>query len=625
MKKNTGKKDVVHKEASLFSKIFSQYKLIGCICTVLFVIAAVILLAQEPNYLRKIESFSLFQCGTQFFSQCMSAPGGFLAWLSTYATQSFYSPWAGIITYVALLLLCAFAIAKAFNLGKSLIPLAFVAPSMALLALLSFGYTIFSIKTPGFAFLFPFGMLAASLIFWCYRVLSPWWSRLVAVVLMACLGYWLAGAYALYAVALASLWEVASALGKKTPRPILSFVIAVVGAICFIAVPKAWLQLIGGDLMEARTYLYGLPRYNPAEGSLWLPYQVAAIALFLFAIIDGWNVKRSQPWLCALSVFVFVGAGASVFAMRFNDDNFKLTINLDRAIQDNDWQKAANLARKFDGEPTRFNVALTDIALFKLGKSGSDVFSYRIGAAPYETTRALRVIHDAGALPITYYLGLNNYAYRWGMESKVEYGTNVENLKYMAKCALLNGEYQLAEKYLDNLALTANHKDWAAKYRQYVKNPSLMEEDEELAAIMPLINDNNTFINDGGGLESYIWPMLSNREPENAQQLELAMMSALICKNIDGFERLFSEYVKTAETIPPTYQEAILLWTWMYNNRKYAFLQPDKAILDRFQQFIKMGEGYATAREGLAAELMRPSFGDTYWYYFGYTENLKII
>lgn len=625
MKKDNGKQDAKQVKASVFSKIFSNYRLIGGISIVLFIIGAVLFLGEEPNYLRKIESLSLFQSTSQFFSQCMSAPGGFLVWLATFLTQSFYTVWVGILVYVALMLLCAFAISQAFNLRKSLFPLAFVMPCMAMLALMDFGYTIFSIKTPGFAFLFPLGILFVSLLFWGYRALSPWWARLVAIVLMACVGYWLAGAYGLFAVALSSIWELASALGKKMARPFISIAIAALGIVCFIAIPKLWMPLIGGDLIEARTYLYALPRYNPAEGSLWLPYQIVAVMLLLFAILDGWNVKKSQAWLSALSVCVFVGVWVAVFSLRFNDANFKLTINLDRAMQDNDWQKAADLAREFDGVPTRFNVALTDIALFKLGKSGSDVFTYQIGAAPYETTRALRVIHDGGALPITYFLGLNNYAYRWGMESKVEYGTNVENLKYMAKCALLNGEYALAEKYLDNLSLTANHKGWAEKYRKYAKNPELIDEDEELAAIKPLIHSSNFFVNDGGALESYFWPMLSNRVPENAQQLELSMMAALICKNIDGFERLFSEYVKTAETIPPTYQEAILLWTWMYNNRKYAFLQPDKAILDRFQQFIKMGERYATAAEGVAAELMRPSFGDTYWYYYGYTENLKIV
>lgn len=75
------------------------------------------------------------------------------------------------------------------------------------------------------------------------------------------------------------------------------------------------------------------------------------------------------------------------------------------------------------------------------------------------------------------------------MELSVEYGWRVSCLKYMVKCALLQGEYALANKYNNLLMKTAFHKDWAKKYQTYIDHPERMKENQEFTQISALMQE----------------------------------------------------------------------------------------------------------------------------------------
>ncbi|MCF2594951.1 hypothetical protein I6E11_14395 [Bacteroides caecigallinarum] len=53
----------------------------------------------------------------------------------------------------------------------------------------------------------------------------------------------------------------------------------------------------------------------------------------------------------------------------------------------------------------------------------------------------------------------------------------------MAKCALLNEEYTLAEKYLNLLSGNFFYKEWTDRYRKYIDNPDLIKQDKEMQSI----------------------------------------------------------------------------------------------------------------------------------------------
>lgn len=584
----------------------------------LFVSVFLLLALGYVDYLRKVESLSLFLPTGMFFDQCLSAPAGFLQWASLWLTQIFYYPWLGALVYAALLTALAFTIKGAFNLSKGAFGLAIVPPAMALLALLNLGYVIFSLKTPGYAFLFPLGLLTATLLYWGVRTVKIWWIRLAAVLVAIIAGYWLAGFYGLMAGGLCLLSEIKLSRKELVGR----IVIIVVGIAAIIIVPKAWFSLVGGDLMLERTYLYGLPRFSPEEGALKAPYWVAFASLALFALFG------KSKWLgCKPLASLIIGSLAliGVFVFRNTDPNLRLTIQLDRALQEGDYQGAVDCAKAFKGEPTRLNTALADVAAIHLGVAGDELFALPYGSADYQTARALRVMHEAGALPISYQLGFTNYAYRWAMESKVEFGSNVEHLKYFAKCALLNGEYPLARKYLRILAMTAHHKDWAEKYMTYANDPSLIDADPELSAIKRLMRPDNVFIHDNHTFESYVWHHLAKQQGGSLEQQELSIIAALIVNDIDLAVSKMGEYYAQTGKLPKHFQEAAIMWSFGNDSPLSDSLGCNANVKQRFEQFLQAYNMYGENPPEQLLQIIKDSFGDTYWFYFFYSPNMKII
>ena len=61
------------------------------------------------------------------------------------------------------------------------------------------------------------------------------------------------------------------------------------------------------------------------------------------------------------------------------------------------------------------------------------------------------------------------------MEDGVTFGWKAEYLKFMARTALINGEPQLATKYLNMLKQTLFHKKWAEKYAVYAAHPEAVK------------------------------------------------------------------------------------------------------------------------------------------------------
>ena len=122
---------------------------------------------------------------------------------------------------------------------------------------------------------------------------------------------------------------------------------------------------------------------------------------------------------------------------------------------------------------------MTHLALNRLGWAGDSLFTFCFADEPHESTRPEFVMRQFISRDILMRLGRVNDAYRWCMEDMVEYGPKAEYLKTMAICALLNGEYALARKYLRPLQKTLFYSDMASRYMEYADNPGLIEQDGE--------------------------------------------------------------------------------------------------------------------------------------------------
>lgn len=574
-----------------------------------------LLLGVYDNYMRKVEALSLFVPTASYYQDFAVVPGGPLSWCGAFLTQFMYYPALGALIFTALLLAIQFVATRAFRLKGWWAPLGAVPAAAVLLVFVSYGYDIFTLKPIGYAFALPLGVLFALGCAWaCTALRRWWWIRAVLVVAVVAFGYSFFGFFALLAGGLCAL---ASGDWKTFHFPLT----LAVAAVAIWLTPKVWYSVVGGNLMPSQMYVSGLPRLFVAETGMRVRYAVVFGSLGLMALL--WpllkkdRLKWCGPALCAASL-------AAVPIFRCSDPNLMLTLDLDRAVWQQDWQQASALALTHKGPLTRLNTDLAYVAMMRQGTAGSQMFAVNNGWVEYGSARTPMALQPAGAALISYHLGLINYAYRWGTEYMIEQGLSVERMKLLAKCALLNGETGLAEKYLDIIYNTMFHRSWAEKYMRYLTHPMEMMQDPEMRALSMIMLADNEFINDGGSFEGYVWPALAAAKPGNPDAVELSMQAALICWDLDAFMAKLPYYGQSAQgPMPRYYQEAALLWAKMAGRPCPIAIDP--AVEQRYAQFFNTFQSTKHLEPEEQREAMREGFDDTYWFYFVFLSNMPMM
>ncbi len=596
----------------------NDFLLVKIVGAVLFVAVAAWLSVVNADYFWKAQELSLFVPSSAYFLDKMQVAGGFLSYCGCLLVQFFYYPWLGCALLILLSLALASLVGKAFNIPGRWSLLALIPATMMFLSTVDLGYLIYSIKAQGYIYSNILGLMFASAMFLCYRKIGNKWLKYALLVVIVAGFYPVAGSYALLAAILSALYEMTNK-GKK------DWIAAVIAVALVAIVPQIYFWSVYERMTVFYIYLAGLPRFYMGARVLYEPFIVTFVTLAILAILAGrWN-KGTSPTKVKFAISAIIGV-ASVVCMgycAFDDENFRVTIKMDRAMNNDDWNEVVNSIATLKGEPTRLMVLNTDLALYKLGRAGDEMFKYKISDTPYKVPMPMSVMRIVGAKAIYYHFGKINYCYRWCMEDKVEYGMKVEYLKYMVKCALLNGEYKLAQKYNNVLHKTWFHSDWADKYQRFIDNPELIKEDAEFKSIIPLMAYEDALEGDGGLLEGYVIGDMVRLAGGPEPLVELSLQCALIQKDIEAFWPRFMLYARTHERLPIHYQEAAILYSFLEHKVDYRQFKIDKAVEERFNQFINMSQQYAGIPEQNLKGLFSKQYGGTFWYYYFFITNLK--
>ncbi|MBQ1664782.1 MAG: hypothetical protein II061_01830, partial [Bacteroidaceae bacterium] len=414
-------------------------------------------------------------------------------------------------------------------------------------------------------------------------------------------------------------------------------------------------------------YLYPLPDYywQDEEWKLWIPVMIAIATVVLCAICspsplpssprrgechsDGFasrstlhasrsTLHSSRSTLHASrSSLPLRGAGGgllhsllilalSVLVILFSgkDKNFQNILKMSQAVDAGNWQEVVDVARNSEVPPTRAEVLFRNLALQQLGTSSETMFKFEDSDAEYKSARKHQYLRLMAARQLYYYYGKVNYSYRWCMEDMVEYGLRPTYLQYMTKCALMNGETDLARKYLTELKDAPFRGDFVEKYSAYIDHTQKMEEDAEMQGIKRLMNYNNLLDGDAGLIEVYLLNSFALTEGGSREMVELSLQCNMILKDINGFWARFLALLPTfGDHIPLHYQEAAVLFSALENKYDISKLPIDQNVKERFMKLVQESEMNSSRGDEANAQLLKPSFGDTYWYYYFFVKGLK--
>ena len=521
---------------------------------------AICLLAYESMFLFRVQELNLFLYTPLFFKQQMVVSGGFLTWIGTYFTQFFYHPWLGVTLLCAWWALLMWLTKKAFNIPARWIVVVLIPVALLLLTNIDLGYWIFYLKLRGHFFVATIGSTIAIALVWLYRSL-PKRFRLAFIILSTALFYPLIGFYALMAALLMGImaWRLED---YKVSRRLLDCVVA---ALAILAIPLFYYRFVYYQTNIVNIYRTAIPLYRIDEHhyQYYIPFVLLVIVFALMAVFykkkREQGVKKPFLWLLA-QVVLLAGIGFGVWHFWYKDGNFHKELNMVHCIENLDWEGVLTIARDCD-DPTRSLWMMKNLALFRLGRQGDEMYHYKNSDKECNAPFKVRMT-QTGAKILYLHYGQLNFCYRWCLEDGVEYGWRVDYYRYMLKCALLNGEYEVAQKYIDILKKTKYYADWAQHYEAYIKDPSLIKKDKEFEPILHMLSPNDRLTSDNTLIELYLLNYFSNDDSDDPIYQEQTLLAALQVKDIQMFWPRFFHYANLhkGQRMPIHYQEAAYLY-----------------------------------------------------------------
>lgn len=616
-------------------KVLKNKRLLWLLSYVIFFVA----LAWYFLYMKNADTMYFLQdrgwwnSTSLFFKDCMSAPGGLLAWTGSFLTQFFYYPALGCLLLILLWLL-TFGLAKfSFKVPNEWSFLLFIPVVALLCSIIQLGYWVYILIDVDYVFYHSLGLFAAlllSLPFWRYLLVKEEIRDRVALLwipLVAALFYYPLGIYALLAAVLATI-QAAFSLSKGKSNYFSAFFLPVfLLALTLGLVPL--LETSGTTLMRPdQPWTYGFHKFELdtlRDYSLEIPFYVAILAPLFFPFIRLIKVKKL--WQSQGIIFLVALAMLLCLSKRdFKDYNFHAELRMQRAVEECRWNDVLREAALAKGPVTREMIMFRDIALINRGELCTKRYIYNnesILPATVSDSIHIRIADQAADL-IYYNYGETIFGIRRAMERCMHYGYSYYTMRMLAQCALVNGEKDNVNKYLRILSRTIFQKKWADEMKRFVCDERLFLTDNRFRMPFKLYNEGSELV---GVDDKYVeltilnkWMYSLTNDPE-AQ--EVALGCAMIMRNSKCFWSQVQQYynINQGKPFPTHVQEAMLYEVYALNFQgvNLSFVKFDERVLERYKAFISKVKQYQS--QGMddkqIGSLLRSEFCDTYmWDYY---------
>lgn len=595
--------------------------LLPIIYSVMFVLFAwVFLVGKNADTLYFMQDRGYWNDSMVYFDHCMRMPGGFLSWAGSYLTQYFYYPAYGAAILILLWMLCFCVAWRSFHVRLEQTFLLFI-PLVALLCTeVHLGYWAYFMKDIDYSFYHSLGYFFALLLSVDYfRKLK--YGGYIQMILVPVLFYYPLGVYALLATVLIAFRMFKDNWRSDWKAFILMF--AMLGIVPL-------LETYGTTLMRPdQPWLFGLKRfeigpvrdYRLEAPLVWLICSSLLIPLLGKKKGESFGPKGLVISQLLMLVLAF-GAYKVVSDRNFTDSNYHAEIKMLRAVDEQRWDDVLSEFRVARGNPSRMMVMYRDIALLNKGELLS---RYQYNNRPANPTVmsdsiVVRLCDTTGDF-LYYNFGETCFGIRRAIERCMHYGFSYYTLRVLARCALINGEYDNVRKYLRLLEHSTFHKEWARELRPYLEDTTLIASSPRFGLVKRLYNGGSSMVgSDDYYVEPTIIHKLAHTATDNPEILDLALAYCLQSKDLNCFWAQVWQYhnINPDKPFHRYIQEAMLLY---HNELKsgpadISEYNIDPQIAERYNVFISRMKEYAQngMKEDQIGASLQPEFGDTYWW-----------
>ena len=548
------------------------------------------------------EQLQLFLWNTDYFWERVSLPGGLSDWLGEFLVQFYFIPLVGAAILAVLFLLmqrltfCAMAWSKnggkpdgeAFAFVLSFVP-----------ALLMWAYMGDENVMLGFVVACIFALLAM----WGYtRLQSTLMCRWVYPLVMTVVLYWTMGAVVLAFALFVALWQFVDHRAGRwltAAVTILFTLFVVLGSSTFLPFPL--FRLMGG------LYYYRFPAIIPLlQGIIILSLVLVPL---VGAVVLRWQ-RQMAFWRWGTVVFGALLVIAGFFGIRSQYDEKRYeVIDYDFMVRTEKWQQMISQAEK-KNPSTPTSVACLNLALQQTGQMGDRMFEFfQNGVQGLLPSFQRNFTTPVPVGEIYLRMGMVNDAMRYFYEAQEAIPTcrkSARLTKRLAECNLINGEYEVARKYLRKLQSTLFYRKWAERMMELMKSERAINEHHFFGTVRKNMYKKD-FLSSDRELDQMIGLLLVSNK-QNRAAFEYLMAYEQLNGDIDHFEQYYplGQHMNY-DRIPNSYLETRLIFCSQHSNQ---MSQPPAGVSQLMgQRFMEFGKQFS--QRGNIEQ-----FRGTYWYYF---------
>ena len=481
-------------------------KKIRLLYTLLFGVAVFLFFGLAyPHHLHYQEQYQLFLFDCTYVWEIVKLPGGIADLLGRFCTQFFLFAWVGALIIGVLLMAVQLLTLRLVGDCKSpttkttdckspttvsgwLYGLSFVPSFLLWLFLLDENALLGGV----------WAVLLTLLASWAFDKLPNGWMRRILLIAAIPILYWVAGPVCLLFFLLqAPLLKVnkrSAANGKTNYNPRTSawyYGIFVVLAIMIVILLR-YLPVPASSLWFGIHY-YRYPREFPIL--LWS----ACLSIFVFTLIFRLFHANLKSHPSNLLSFVLVAIIMGFLVWKSSNFKAEKVMQYDFMACHQQWNRILDTIN--DEKPNnQIGVTVQNLALAMHGMLLEHMFEYNqngiLGLLPDVNTDATSPMPTAEAF---YQLGMINVAQRTVFEAQeaiLDFQKSGRCYKRLAQTNLINGNYEVARKYLMALQKTLFYRDWANETQQLLGNEEAINKHPEYGHLRQIAYNENFFFSD---------------------------------------------------------------------------------------------------------------------------------
>ena len=530
-----------------------------------------------PYVLAYQEQLQLFLFDGDYFAERMAEPGGLARYIAEFLVQ-FYNGAAIGALIIALLFMLVQRLTWRLMRVKSHYLLSFLPALMLWYAMgdenVMLTYVIALVMALSVALVWTW---------WCAGI-ALWKKLIVALVAIPVL-YWLIGPMVLLVALVMMPWLVAMP--------------AVVYALTLMLLSAQWLPFPMTRVMLGVSY-YRVPAT--------LPYMLMAIPVVILLLT--WFAKclpQPRKWVRYAEALVFAILILVPQAYGFDTRKYDL-IEYDYLVRVGDWNAIIKKAEK-QMPDLPMSVSATNLALAKTNQLGDRAFDFFQRGTEGLLPRFERNFATAQLTGEIYFnLGLVNTAQRFAfeaMEAIPNYNKSARVVKRLAETNLINGQYEVARKYLKILEKTVFYRPWAQRMMAMLGDENAINR-HPLYGMLRQYRLHDDFLFSERELDKICGQLFIHN-----QQNQMAAQYLLMMPLLDGDVSRFMNYVQYVQNRiaynPRHCQEAIAFAFFQQRqNPPQGLVSP--LILQQMNDFSRM-----YSQDKNSPELSR--YKNTVWYY----------